>query len=854
MTSEEARPKVLGATAQGNFEKHATLPRGSLTVGTFFQDVRYALRGLRKNPGFAIVCVLTLALGIGANTAMFTVINAVLLRPVPGVANPGQLVILERLQKNNPDFAFGYPDYLDYRDQNQSFEGLAARCRASLTLHHGTTERIIGELVSGNYFSVLGVNPALGRLVSTEDVQTESEAPVAVLSYGTWQRVFGSDPQIVGKNILLNGHRFTVIGVAAKQFAGTTVGSPTDVWLPLTMQPAAMPRMSQGVLHSRNAGWIEIFGRLKHGVRLADARSELQAIAGRLAAAYPESNEHRSVDVIPSFGMDPDDRAALEKFFALLIGSVGILLVISCSNVANLLLSRADARRREIAVRLALGAGRGRLVRQLLTEGLLLSFLASALGLLLAPWAGNLILAFRQPLYALHNVDTTPDARVLAFALVVALLTAVLFSLAPALQSSKPDLVVTLKDNTPGAGRRSRLRSVLVSSQVALSLVLLIVAGVTFRRMQEIVSQNPGFMTSHILMMSVSPSIEGYSEAQGERLYQDLVSQIGRVPGIQSVSLAATVPPDDWSTRVSIFYEGQVPPLDYVRGHEFEVGLRVDMNTVAPNYFKTMGISILQGRDFTERDTTGAPLVAIVSQRLAQRLWPGQDAVGKRIEWPSWEGAPRPPLEIIGVSADARYRSLLADPPLLLYVPESQNYSWRQTLVIHSAVDPEGLVGAVRSAVSSVDQNLPVFAVKTMTEQMHDSLWQPRMAAGILGSFSIFALILAAVGLYAVVSQWMAQRTREIGIRIALGAKPRDVMRLTLGYGAGLALWGIAAGILFSSVLTQFVSVLLFGASRTDVLTIPVLAAFLLLVALAACYVPARRAMSVDPMVALRQE
>jgi predicted permease len=823
-------------------------------VETFFQDIRYALRGLRKNPGFAIVCVLTLALGIGANAAMFTVINAVLLRPVPGVANPGELVILERLQKNNPDFAFGYPDYLDYRDQNQSFAGLAARCRTALTLHHGTTERIVGELVSGNYFSVLGVNPALGRLVAAEDVQTDREAPVAVLSYGIWQRVFGSDPEIAGKNILLNGHSFTVIGVAAKQFAGTTVGSPTDVWLPLTMQPAAMPRMSQGVLHSRNAGWIEIFGRLKHEVRLADARSELQTIAGRLAAAYPESNEHRSVDVIPSFGMDPDDRAALEKFFALLIGSVGILLLISCSNVANLLLSRADSRRREIAVRLALGAGRGRLIRQLLTEGLLLSFLASALGLLLAPWAGNLILAFRQPLYALHNVDTTPDARVLAFALVVALLTAVLFSLAPALQSSKPDLVITLKDNTPGGGRRSHLRSVLVSAQVALSLVLLIVAGVTVRRMQEIVNQNPGFTTNHILMMSVSPSIEGYSETQGERLYEDLVSRIGRVPGIQSVSLAATVPPEDWSTRVSIFYEGQVPPLDYVRGHEFEVGLRVDMNTVAPNYFKTMGISILQGRDFTERDKTGAPLVAIVSQRLAQRLWPGQDAVGKRIEWPSWEGAPRPPLEIVGVSADARYRSLLADPPLLLYVPESQNYSGRQTLVIHTAVDLEGLVGAVRNAVNSVDQNLPVFAVKTMTEQMRDSLWQPRMAAGILGSFSIFALILAAVGLYAVVSQWMGQRTREIGIRMALGAKPRDVMRLTLGYGAGLAVWGIVAGILFSIALTRFVSVLLFGVGRTDALTIAVIAAFLLLVALAACYVPARRAMSVDPIAALRQD
>ncbi len=821
---------------------------------TFLQDVRYALRGLRKNLGFAAVCVLTLALGIGANTAMFTVFDAVLLRPVPGVANPGELVILERLQKNNPDFSFGYPDYLDYRDQNQSFSGLAARCRTALTLNHGATERITGELVSGNYFSVLGVSPVLGRLIAVEDVQTEGEAPFAVLSYWIWQRVFGSDPEVAGKNILLNGQRFTVIGVAARQFAGTTVGSPTDVWVPLTMQPAAMPRMSRGVLRNRNAGWIEIFGRLKPQVSLDAARSELRIIAARMAAAYPESNEHRGVDVIPSFGMDPDDREALQKFFALLIASVGLLLLISCSNVANLLLSRADSRRREIAVRLALGAGRARLVRQLLTEGLLLSFLASALGLLLAPWAGNLILTSRQPLYALQNVDTTPDARVLAYVLSVAILTGVLFSLAPALQSSKPDLVVALKDNTPGAGRRSHLRSLLVSSQVALSVVLLIVAGVTVRKMQKIVNLNPGFRTSHILMMSLSPSILGYSEAQGERLYEELLARVERIPEVQSASLAVTVPPEDWSTRVSIFYEGQVPPLDYFRGHEFEVGIRVDMNTVAPNYFKTMGISLLRGRDFTERDRSGAPLVAIVSQQLAQRLWPGKDAVGKRIEWPSWEGAPRPPLEIIGVSADARYRSLIADAPLLLYVPEFQNYGGRQTLVVHTATDPERLLGAVRGAITSLDQNLPVFAVKTMSEQIGDSLWQPRMAAGILGSFSIFALLLAAVGLYAVVSQWMGQRTREIGIRMALGAKPQDVMRLTLGYGAGLAVWGIVAGILFASVLTRFVSALLFGTSSSDALTMAVIALFLLLVALAACYVPARRAMRVDPMVALRHE
>lgn len=823
-------------------------------VQTFKQDLRYALRGLRRNPGFALVCIVTLALGIGANTAIFTVINAVLLRPVPGVARPGELVIFERLQKNNPDFAFGYPDYLDYRDHNQSFTGVAGRCRAALALSHGTTERIIGELVSGNYFSVLGVSPARGRLIQPEDTQSDGQSPVAVLSYEIWRREFSADPQIAGKSILLNGHSFTVVGVAAAPFEGTTVGSPTDVWVPLTMQPEAMPRMSHGALHNRNSGWIEVFGRLKPHIRLAAARSEMQAIAGRLAVAYPESNEHRSVDLIPSFGMDPDDRASLRNFFGLLMASVGLLLLITCSNVANLLLSLADSRRREIAMRLALGASRGQLIRQLLTEGLLLSFAAGGLGLLLAPWSGRLILAFRQPLYALRNVDTSPDARVLGFTLLVVLLTGVLFSLAPALQSSRPNLVATLKDNTPGGGRRSRLRSALVSAQIALSLILLVVAGVTVRKMQKILNQDPGFTTSNLMAISISPSTEGYSESQAQRFYEELLARVERIPGIRSASLAATIPPSDWSSRVSIFYEGQVPPLDYYRGHEFEVGVRVDMNNVAPNYFRTMGIPILQGREFSNRDRSGSPLVAIVSQRLAQRLWPGQNAVGKRIEWPSWEGAPRPPIEIIGVTAEAKYRSLIADPPLLLYLPEFQNYNGAPALVVHTLANPAGMLAAVRGVIGSLDPNLPVFAVKTMSEQVDDSLWQPRMAAGILGSFSFLALMLAAVGLYAVVAQWMAQRTREIGIRMALGAKPRDVMRLVLGYGAQLALWGIVAGIFVAAGIARYVSAQLFGASSTDVLTMAVIAVLLLLVALAACYIPARRAMRVDPMEALRCE
>lgn len=824
-------------------------------VDAILQDVRYALRGLRKNPGFAGVCILTLALGIGANTAMFTVINAVLIRPVPGVANPDELVILERLQKNNPDFAFGFPDYLDYREQNQAFAGLAARCRTALIMNHGATERITGELVSGNYFSVLGVNPAIGRLIASEDVQSDDQSPVAVLSYRIWRRVFGADPQIAGKNIALNGRNFTVVGVAAAQFRGITVGSSTDVWVPLTMQPTAMPRMSRGALHNRNSGWIEIFGRLKPHITVAAARSEMQGIAGRLAVAYPESNEHRSVDLIPSFGMDPDDRAALQRFFGLLIGSVGLLLLIACSNVANLLLSRADSRRTEIAVRMALGASRGRLIRQLLTEGLLLSFLAGGLGLLLAPSSGKLILTFRQPLYALPNVDTSLDARVLGFTLMVVSLTGVLFSLAPSLQASKPDLVVALKGGAPGFGRRSRLRGVLVSSQVSLSLVLLVVAGATVRKMQNIMNQNPGFRTTSVLMMSVSPTKQKYSEEQGQRFYEQLLARVERIPGAQSASLAATVPPEDWSGRISIFYEGQAPPLEFYRGHEFEVGLRVDANNVAPSYFLTMGIPILQGRDFAARDKPGATLVAIVSQRLAQRLWPNQSAVGKRIEWPSWEGAPRPPLEIIGVCADARYRSLIADVPLLLYLPESQNYNATPTLVVHtSSTNPADIAPAVRSVVSTLDASLPVFAVKTMSDQLRDSLWQPRMVTGIVGSFSFLALMLAAVGLYAVVSEWMGQRRREIGIRMALGADPRNIMRLILRYGAGWAVWGIVAGILVSSGVMRFVSGVLFGASSVDVPTIAVVGVLLFIVAQLACFAPALRAMRGDPLVALRHE
>ena len=823
-------------------------------LDSFLQDIRFALRGLRKTPAFSLVCILTLALGISANTAIFTVVNGVLLRSVPGVQRANEIVTLKRLQKNNPDYSFGYPDYRDYRDQNRSFAGLAGRCRTRLTLNHGATELIVGELVSGNYFSVLGVNPELGRVILPADVATDGESAVAVLSHALWERAFGSDPGIVGKSIQLNGHAFTVVGVATKQFTGSELGSPTDVWVPLTMQPAAIPRMSSGVLESREAGWVGIFGRLKTGVPLIAARSELQTIAARLAAAYPRSNEHRSVDVVRSFGMDPDDRVTLERFFAMLLASVGLLLLIACSNVANLLLSRSEVRRREIAMRLALGASRSRLVRQLLTEGMLLAAIAGGLGLLLAPWTASLMLAFRQPLYALQNVVTTPDVRVLGFTILATALTGVLFGLAPALQSSKPDLVVTLKENTPGAGRRSRLRGALVVSQMAITLILLVTAGVVVRKMRVVLNQDPGFRTTNLLMMSVSPSIQGYSEATGELFYSELLSRVSEIPGVQSASLATTVPPIDFSSRISIFYEGQAPPREYFAGHEFELGIRVDVDNVAPRYLETMGIPLLEGRDFSERDTTASPVVAIVSQRLAKHLWADGRAIGRRIEWPSLQGPARPAIEIIGIAADARYRSLLSDAPLLLYLPVFQNYSASDNLVIHTIGDPANVLPDVHRAVASIDASLPIFREKSISDEIDDSLWQQRMASGLLGSFSMLALLLAGIGIYAVVAHWTSRRTQEIGIRMALGANPRDVLLLVVGHGARLAAAGVLAGLAISMEVTRMVSEMLYGTGSLDMPAMAGISSLLAAVAMLACYIPARRAMRVDPMVALRHE
>ncbi|MFY9554893.1 MAG: ABC transporter permease [Blastocatellia bacterium] len=820
---------------------------------SLWHDLRYAIRLLKRSPGVSVTAVLALGLGIGANTAIFSLINGALLRPLAGVEEANRLVTLERTQNGKTQYSFGYPDYLEYRDHSGTFFGLAAHCGTPLSFDNGAAERLRGDLVSGNYFSVLGVKPELGRLIGPEDDQLPGAYPAAVLSYGLWRRAFGADPEIVGHSMKLNGYDYTVIGVAEREFIGTETGGSYDVWIPIKMQVEAMPRtLGRHWFNDRSAGWLGLFGRLKPGVAVEQAQAELTTLARGLEQSFPDTNAGRGVSVLEGLGLNSNDRVSLRNFLTLLLAAVMLLLMIACSNVANLLLLRATSRRREIAVKLALGATRARLVRQLLTEGLLLSLLAGALGLLLAPWSAELILAFQQPAYGLSRVNTGLDGRVLGFTLLISILTSAMFALVPAMQASKPDLVTALKDGAPSSGhRKSHLQSYLVVAQVALSVVLLIGAGLAVRTMRKAVSIERGFDSENMALMSMDLTIRSYSEAQGRAFYEELLKRVDALPGVISSSLAKTVPPNDWSDRLSVFHIGETPTPEMLRAHD-DLGLRVDANRIAPRYFHTLGIRLIQGREFTEQDRAGSTPVAIVNEKLAGKLWPGESAIGKLLSVPFWNEPSRPPVEIVGVARDTKHRSLIADMPMLIYLPELQCYDGRATLVARTEGDPASLISAIRAAVASLDKDLTLYAVKTMSQQIDSTLWQQRMAAGLIGVFGLLALALAAIGIYGVIAQSVAQRTREIGIRMALGAGARDVMRMIMRHGLALALAGVAVGVAAAFALTRLMSSLLYGVSSSDPMTFAVSAVALIGVALGACFVPARRATRVDPMIALR--
>jgi predicted permease len=821
---------------------------------TLLQDLRYSARMFAKSPLFTVVAVIALALGIGANTTIFSLVYALLLRPLPGVQEPQKLVSVFTSDYSSTRYSTSsYPDYLDYRDRNEVFDGLATYREDSMVLRAGDQpQRISGAAVSGNYFSVLGAKTLLGRMVNLDDDAAQAANPVVVLSYHTWKQRFGADPTLIGKLISINNHSFTIVGIAAREFRGPNLDAEVELWFPMTQLPRIQPS-SAASFNRRSARWLRIIGRLKPGVTAEQAQSNIDGIAAQLAEAYPQSNRGtlqqpdrpRPMTLVPASEVatvGPSARATATRMGQLLMAVVGLVLLIACANVANLLLARAESRRKEIAVRLAVGAPRARLIRQLLTESSLLALMGGAAGLLTSSWLSDLILLFKLP----PALDPSLDRWVLGFTLLVSILTGLLFGLAPALQASRLDLVAALKNSVEIVNRPARrfgLRDLLVVSQVALSLLLLIGSGLFLRTLHNAYTTDLGFETRDALLATVDLSLQGYSEAQERTFEAQIRERLASLPAVQSVSATSFLPINENGMRNGVTIEG----------HQAQSGedTEIDMNIVASNYFETMGIALLRGRDFNVQDNESAPRVAIINEAMARRYWPDQDPIGKRI---SISGPKGPFVEITGVVKTGTYRTIGEQPIPYIYLPLAQNRAGGFTIIARTAGNPLALAAAVRAEIHHLDGNLPVFDVKTMNDHIGEALSQERMIATLLGIFGSLALLLAAVGIYGVMSYSVTQRRREIGVRIALGAESRDILRLVVGRGLILTISGVAIGLAAAVALTRLTTGLLFRVSATDPLTFIVISLLLTGVALAASLLPARRAMKVDPMVALRYE
>ncbi len=810
---------------------------------TFWQDLRYSLRTLFKRPGFTFVVVTTLALGIGANATIFTWIKAVLLASLPGIDQPEQLVEIWGATRNNSGLSSSYVDYLDYRDRNETFSGLIAHQVLPLNLgRSGKPERVRGAIVSGNYFDVLGVKALIGRTFLPEEDRTPNTHPVVVIGYGLWERRFGADPNVLGRTITLNEHDFTVIGVAPKDFGSPYAGLALDVWTPVMMKDyVARPHFS---LTDRGSRWLMVMGRLKLGATVPQAQANIAAIASHLEHEYPQTNEQLGIAVYSvmqsPFSLKQNMRPAL----AILMAAVAVVLLIACANVANLLLVRAASRRKEIALRLALGGSRARLVRQMLTESFVLASLGAALGLAIAYWTARSLVAFLPPYTNRASFDTRPDAVVFAFTLGLTVITTLLFGLAPTLHASKQDLVTAMKDNTATVGRGPRrvsLRHALVITQVALSMVALISAGLFVRSLREAYKADPGFDPHGVLLASFDPFLNGYDQIRGREFYRRLVERVRTVPGIESATLARRLPLTDGGIAfANVAIDGYAPAKDE--------DMRLNYETVGPQYFQTMRIPFVHGRDFDERDQEGAPGVVIINETMARRYWPGGDALGRRLKLTKdW-------LEIVGVAKDVKNRSLNEAPQPFLYLPLFQDYRSNMILVARTAVEPEKMFQPVRAEVAALDPEIPMFDAKTLEEHVGISLFLQRMAATLLSIFGLLALSLAAIGLYGVMAYSVSRRTRELGIRVSVGAERRDIFKLILGQGLAMSVVGLFVGLIAALAVTRLTANLLYGVTATDPVTFIVIALLLLCVTLLACYFPARRATRVDPMIALRAE
>jgi predicted permease len=807
---------------------------------TLLQDLRFSMRVLTKNPGFTILTILTLALGIGANSTIFSWINSTLLNPIPGATRTSELA---SVMKGDEDDV-SYLDYKDLRDGNQSFSGLAAQKMIAMDLTGaGRPQRIWGMLTSANYFDVLGVRPLLGRGFLPADDQKPGGAPSAVISYRLWQTRFGADSSVVGQTLDINQHPYSIVGVAPAAFQGSNTGLQSDIWIPLMMEQQVMANSDR--LNSRSEGWLELLGRLRGGQSLPQAQDEMNLLMQRIVRQFPSSHRgDNKLTVYPMWRSPYGANSRLSTFLPPLMAIAGVVLLLACANVANLLLVRSIGRRREIAIRLSLGASRWRLVRQLLAESLVLALAGGGVAILITIWTAGTFADFIPPSNLPLALNMRVDHTVLFVTLAVSVLASVVFGILPALRSSSMAPVEVLKEETGSASggiHRATLSSALVIAQISLSLFLLVSAGLFIRSIRNAQRFNPGFNPDRVLLASYDLFPAGYSETNGIEFDRQLLAKLETLPGVQSVTLSNWVPLGFTFNTTTVNPEGYVP-----QPHE---SMDVQEAHVAPNYFRTMQIQLVSGRDFTAQDTHNSQLVAIVSQALADRYWPHQEAIGKRIHvYEDW-------LTVVGVARNINAsRRLYESPQPFVYMPLFQMYSHAE--IIHARVsgDPLIFAAAVEDTVHQLNADLPVYDVTTLATHMKLATIGYRVAGTFVGAFGLLALVLAAVGIYGVVAYSTRQRTHEIGIRMALGAQMSDVFRLVLGKGLRLTFLGLAIGFVVSLALTRFLNSLLFGVTTTDALTFFGVAVLLCIVALAACYIPARRAMRVDPMVALRYE
>ena len=800
---------------------------------------------LAKSPGFAIVAVMTLALGIAANSTIFSWISATLLNPIPGLTHTANLVSVMRGERSDhPTPPFSYVDYQDLRDRSQSFAGLLAYHDDFMSLTGaGKPERIYGALTSANYFDVLGVPLILGRGFLPAEEQRGFSAPVAVISYVLWQTHLGRDPSVIGKTIQVNHHPYTIIGVAPQEFHGCKTGLRADVWIPLMMD---QPVWGSNRPDDRGNFWLQVLGKLRPGVTDNQAKAELNLLMQQIVERYPEAHggSLNQITLDPLWRSPFGVNVYLSKMLPMLLGLAAALLLLACANVANLLLVRSVTRRREIAIRLSIGATRWQLVRQLLVESLALGLAGGVVAVLITAWTARSLAVLFPPTTLPLTHDAHVDVRVLLATTTVSILTALIFGILPAMRSTSVPLQAVLKEEAGSVSvglHKSRLSSSLVVAQIALSLLLLVCAGLFTRSLQRAQQADAGFDPDHVLLASYELSPAGYTRAGSVAFDRQVLAKLAGLPGVEAVTLADFSPLSFSIHSDFVELEGYVP-----QAHE---SMEISRACVGPDYFHTLRTSLISGRDFTDADAADSQRVAVVNQALADRYWPGQDAIGKRVNDGEW-------FTVVGLARNAKYRLLAYPPEPVIYLPMYQSYYSTQDTTIHLRVsgDPQTLAFPVERAVHELNPELPLFNVHPLTITMRlGSIFQ-RVAATFASSFGLLALLLAAVGIYGVVAYSTRQRTREIGIRMALGADKKQIFTLVLRQGFRLVLMGLAAGTALSLVLTRFLTSQLYGVSAMDPLTFASVAALLSAVTLAACYIPARRATKIEPTVALRCE